>query len=59
MGPTQILQNTHAEQPKQEKHFKIIRKMNSKNPPDLAEGLKASEVTYKLWPKKTEPQLIC
>lgn len=45
VGPTQILQNTHAEQPKQEKHLKIIRKMNSKNPPDLAEGLKASEIT--------------
>lgn len=44
VGPTQILQNTHAEQPEQEKYLKIIRKMNRKNPPDLAEALEASEV---------------
>lgn len=45
VGPTRLLQNTHAEQPMQEKHLKINRQMNSKNPPDLAQGLKASEVT--------------
>lgn len=45
VGPTRLLQNTHTEQPMQEKHLKIIRKMNSKTPPDLAEELKASEVT--------------